>query len=111
MTITLFETVKTAPYVQFANKTIDTSSDTSVAEEMARLREILKAAQNKRQELIDIITTVMTYTMKGVEDIFSIGNAADLLCGPSTLIRLWTANSRSPNSDDLGFRCSNWGIM
>lgn len=55
-----------------------------------------------------LMSSVMLYTMKGVDDSFSTGLSREPSCRPSSLIRVWTSESHSPYHADLGFRCSGW---
>ncbi len=91
-----------------ANKSINNISDRSVRDELATLANVLNLTQQRWREIFDIVSAGMTYTMRWVEDKFPTALFEEPFCRPSTLIRLWTQESHSPYSDDLGFRCSDW---
>lgn len=82
--------------------------DRSVREELVALADMLNSMQQRWQEIFNIMSGVMVYTLRGVDDRFPPFNPAELFLKPITLIRVWTQQSHSPYSEDLGFRCSGW---
>jgi hypothetical protein len=91
-----------------ADKSIDQISDRSVAEEVTRLANVLNSTRQRWREIINIMSAGMIYTMRSVDDIFPASISEEPCRRPSTLIRVWTRESYSPYSEDLGFRCSDW---
>lgn len=96
------------PHLRPSNKSINHISDRSVPDELAALANVLNSTQQRWQEIFDIVSAGMVYTMRWVEDRFPKVFSEEPFCRPSTLIRLWTQESHSPYSDELGFRCSDW---
>lgn len=68
----------------------------------------LNSAQQRWQEVHDIISAAMVYTMRWIDDRIPEAISGNSFSRPATLIRLWTQESHSPYSDNLGFRCSGW---
>jgi len=91
-----------------ADQSINRISDRSVPDELAALANVLNSTQQRWQEIFNIMSDGMVYTMRWVDDRFPAVNSRELLHKPSTLIRLWTQESHTPYSNDLGFRCSGW---
>jgi hypothetical protein len=91
-----------------ADQSINHISNRSVPDELAELSIVLNSTQQRWQEIFNIMSDGMVYTMRWVDDRFPAVNSGEPFRKPSTLIRLWTQESHSPYSDDLGFRCSDW---
>lgn len=91
-----------------ADESISHICDRSIADELATLAKRLNSAQQRWQEVHDIISAAMVYTMRWIDDRIPEAISGNSVSRPATLIRLWTQESHSPYSDNLGFRCSGW---
>lgn len=94
--------------LELASKSISHLSDRSVADELEALADMRNSARQRWQEIYKIMTAGMVYTMKWMDDCNPRAASGDLFSKPATLIRLWTEESHSPYTDELGFRCSGW---
>ncbi|KAL6240623.1 hypothetical protein RBB50_012450 [Rhinocladiella similis] len=91
-----------------AHKNIDHTTDASIPNELEMLASMLDSAQQKWQDIYHLMSVVVLYTLKGVDDAFPTAISREPFYRPSSLIRLWTSESHSPYNHDLGFCCSGW---